>query len=181
MVLISEPSGGAAASISLGGHTFFPCQKQAGRRFGGRAVGGRGCRDGPYAGLGRALPVRNVSPSSRALGPLQREKQSHSPGWKQCNSFRQKTRFHRGKRRPLHCLVKGFLCFLQGTHPLPLRFWLLFLTPLGDNWPLCSRGSSRRLPASLGPRRHAHARPNGLEEPLRKADGSLSRPHALPC
>lgn len=143
--------------------------------------GGRGCRDGPYAVLGRALPVRNLSPSSRALGPLQREKQSRSPGWKQWNSFHQKTRFHRGKWRPLRCLVKGFLSFLQGTHPLTLWFRLLFLTPLGDNWPLCSRGSSRRLPTLLGLTRHARTRPNGLEEPLGKADGSLSRLHALPC
>lgn len=80
--------------------------------------------------------------------------------------------------------MKGFLSFLKGTHTLTLWFLLLFLTPLGDNLPLCSRGSSRRLPASLGRRSYARthgARPNGLEQTLRRADSSLSRPHALPC
>lgn len=73
--------------------------------------------------------------------------------------------------------MKGFLSFLKGTHTLTLGFLLLFLTPLGDNLPLCSRGSSRRLPASLGPRRHARTHPWGEAQ---RSEGATQESRQFP-
>lgn len=71
----------------------------------------------------------------------------------------------------------------ERAHTLTLESPLLFLTPLGDNLPLCSRGSSRWLQALLLPcaGKHVHGRVESLEPSPGKADNSSSRPHTLLC